>query len=93
MDKEKVIKQLDNLKDHCEKMKNCCYLPTNQGIWGDDVEALKTAIASLEVWDKVKEELEKEMNEYENVLSDLSYSDGIGYALAVIEEHLKEIEE
>lgn len=57
------------------------------------MEAQLKAIASLEAWDKIKEELEKEMNEYENVLTDLSYSDGVGYALAVIEEHLKEIEE
>lgn len=55
--------------------------------------ALDKAIASLEAWDKVIKESEQEMNEYENVLSDLSYSDGVGYALAVIEEHLKEIEE
>lgn len=56
-------------------------------------KAIDKAIASLEAWDKINEELEKEMNEYENVLSDLSYSDGVGYALAVIDEHLKEIEE
>jgi hypothetical protein len=54
----------------------------------DTMVALDKAIASLEAWDKIKEELEKEMNEYENVLSDLSYSDGLGYALAVIDEHL-----
>jgi len=56
----------------------------------DDV-AFEMAIKFLEMWDKIKEELEKEMNEYENVLSDLSYSDGVGYAWAVIDEHLKEI--
>jgi hypothetical protein len=59
----------------------------------DTMVALDKAIASLEAWEKINEELEKEMNEYENVLSDLSYSDGVGYALAVIDEHLKEIEE
>jgi len=58
----------------------------------DLCKALMKAIKSLEAWDKINEELEKEMNEYENVLSDLSYSDGLGYALATIEEHLKEIE-
>ena len=54
----------------------------------EDIHALNIAIKSLEMWDEIKEELEKEMEEYENVLSDLSYSDGVGYALAVIEEHL-----
>lgn len=59
--------------------------------------AVDKAIASLEAWDKVKEELEKDMNEYEKEmneyekLSDLSYSDGVSYALDVIEEHLKEV--
>ena len=56
-------------------------------------KAIDKAITSLEAWDKVIEELEKEFNEYDNVLTDLDYSTGLGYALAVIEEHLKEIEE
>ena len=54
--------------------------------------AVNMAMNSLEKWDKIKEELEKEMKEYENVLTDLDYSTGIGYALAVIEEHLEESE-
>lgn len=54
--------------------------------------AVNMAMDSLEKWDKIKEELEREMKEYENVLTDLDYSTGIGYALAVIEEHLEESE-
>ena len=54
--------------------------------------AVNMAMNSLEAWDKVIEELEKEFKEYDNVLTDLDYSTGLGYALAVIEEHLKEIE-
>lgn len=55
--------------------------------------SVNMAMNSLEAWDKIKEELEKDYKEYENVLTDLSYSDGVGYALDIIEEHLKEIEE
>lgn len=54
MDKEKVIKQLDDLKDHCEEMKR-----DGDEIWGDDVEALKTAIASVKAINKIKEEVDK----------------------------------
>lgn len=54
--------------------------------------AVNMAMDSLEKWDKIKEELEKEMKEYENVLTDLDYSTGIGYALGVIEERLEESE-
>lgn len=64
------------------------------GATDNDIEnAISTAIKSLEAWDKVKKELDKDYKEYENVLTDLDYSDGVGYALDIIEEHLKEIEE
>lgn len=56
-------------------------------------KAKDMAIKSLDMWDKVIKELEKDYKEYENVLADLDYSDGLGYALAIIEERLKEIEE
>ena len=80
MDNKQAIEWLEYIKNGYSWCANCD-------------KALDKAIASLEAWDKIKEELEKEMNEYENVLSDLSYSDGVGYAWAVIDEHLKEIEE
>lgn len=83
MDNKQAIEWLEYIKNGYSWSANCD-------------KALDKAIASLEAWDKIKEELEREMNEYENVLSDLSYSDGVGYAFAVIEEqeeHLKEIEE
>ena len=54
----------------------------------EDIHALNIAIKSLEAWDKVIEEIDKEFNEYDNVLTDLDYATGLGYALAVIKEHL-----
>lgn len=51
-------------------------------------KAKDKAIKSLEAWDKVIEEIDKEFNEYDNVLTDLDYATGLGYALAVIKEHL-----
>lgn len=80
MDNKQAIEWLEYIKNGYSWSANCD-------------KALDKAIASLEAWDKIKEELEEEMNEYENVLTDLDYSTGIGYALAVIDEHLKEIEE
>lgn len=87
MDNKQAIKELKQIKQN--------HIDLNyrfRHLYDDYIIAVDKAIASLEAWDKINEELEKEMNEYENVLSDLSYSDGIGYALAVIEEHLKEVE-
>ena len=54
--------------------------------------AVNMAMNSLEAWDKVIEEIDKEFNEYDNVLTDLDYSTGLGYALAIIEEQIEEIE-
>lgn len=44
----------------------------------------------LEIWDKIKEELENEIKEYDNVITDLDYATGVGYALEVINKHLGE---
>ncbi len=88
MDNKQAIEELKQIKQS--------HIDLNykfRHLYDDYIIAVDKAIASLEAWDKVKEELEKETKEYENVLTDLSYSDGVGYALAVIEEHLKEIEE
>lgn len=78
-----TIEQTKEIMEHnWSKISNPDYTDEELG------DALNIVIKSLDMWDNIIEELEKEMNEYENVLSDLSYSDGVGYALAVIEEHL-----
>jgi len=59
---------------------------------GKYVEAYNMAIKSLEAWDKVIEELEKEYIEDRSIGVKV-YQLGISKALDIIEEHLKEIEE
>ena len=79
MDNKQAIEWLEYIKDMYSWSVNCD-------------KSLDKAIASLEAWDKVIEEIEKEFKEYDNVLTDLDYSTGLGYALAIIEEQIEEIE-
>lgn len=88
MDNKQAIEELKQIKqNHIELNYRFRHL------YDDYIIAVDKAIASLEAWDEVIEEIEQEFKEYDNVLTDLDYSTGLGYALAVIEEHLKEIEE
>ena len=92
MDNKKAIIFLDDLKHDELYSENV-----------NTVEALDKAIASLEAWDKVKEEMkyfynvydsydEEELTEYELWVVSLSKRH-YKHALYIINKHLKEIEE
>ena len=83
---ERWNKVLQDRIDFFEKKQGCEYCASEP--LGDYCNLEYYNKYLLEIWDEIKEELEKEIKEYENVLTDLSYSDGVGYALAVIDEHL-----
>lgn len=88
MDNKQAIEELKQIKqNHIDLNYRFRHLYDNYII------AVDKAIVSLEAWDEVIEEIEQEFKEYDNVLTDLDYSTGLGYALAVIYKHLKEIEE
>jgi hypothetical protein len=61
----------------------------------EDVEALTMAIKSLEVWDKVIEEIQqlKTIAENEHNVFFKAYIDGIDRSLEIIQKHLGEVEE
>lgn len=84
MDNKQAIEQLKALKKS--------YVEYDKELKRRNLEAIDKAIASLEAWDKVIEELKKEIKDYDNVLTGLDYCTGVGYALEIINEYLKEIE-
>lgn len=60
MTRDEVIKQLGDLECHCETMSR-----DNNGIWDNDVKSLRIAIASLEAWGKVLNDINDHAIEFE----------------------------
>ena len=57
----------------------------------DDLEAIKVAIASLELWGKVRAEIDEQ---YDRVHPyNISCAEGLEMALDIIDKHLQEVEE
>lgn len=60
-------------------------------IGAEDAKALNMAIASLEVWEKVKAEIDEQ---YDRVHPyNISCAEGLEMALEIIDKHLKEVTE
>jgi hypothetical protein len=89
---EEAIEYISSIVDTYEICHDAKHTSVAVSIGAEDAKALEMAIASLEAWGKVRQEIYKRHNEYE-----ADYCAGVRFglldALVIIDKHLQETSE